>query len=93
MVQQPVNKYLDLIKNREALVGTQLPVIIAAVVLGQIDKVFNFTQQDELTSTLVVYVVANVVALLWARAQVWSKDSHLNEVADAYDEGREDGKA
>lgn len=89
--QPPVNKYLDLIKNREALVGAQLPAVIAAVILGQIDKAINFTSMDSLTSTLIVYVVANGVAILWARARVWSKSSHLAEVAEAYDEGLQDG--
>lgn len=83
------NKFLDLINNREPIISAQLPAIIAAVILGQLDKAINFTAMDPLTSTLIVYGVANVVALLWARAKVWSEASHVAEVAAAATEAAE----
>lgn len=88
--QPPVNKYLDLIKNREALVGAQIPAVIAAVILGQIDQAIHFTDQDPLTSTLLVYVVANVVAIAWARLQVWSRNSVGVVAGEAYAQGVKD---
>lgn len=70
----PGNKYLDLVKNNEAVLGTQIPSVAAAVVLGYIDKAINFTA-DPLLSALIVYAVVNVISLVWARAQVWSRKS------------------
>lgn len=76
------NPFLDLVQNREAITSGQFLSLATAAILGYADNVFQFSS-DPVLSTLAVYLVFSVVTMLWARYQVWSKNSVVNVAANA----------